>query len=235
MNIIESVKRLKLHEIILWLVSMAIIGISQMVFHVDGYLALVASLVGVTALVFIAKGDVLGQVLTFLFSVLYAIVSYRYRYWGEIATYLGMTAPIAFFSVITWIRNPYQKGEVRVRHTTPKMWGILLSLSLVVTGIFYLILRWLKTPNLAVSTISVTTSFMAASLSMLRSSYYALFYAANDLVLIILWAFASMEDITFLPMLLCFSCFFVSDIYGFINWQKMKKSQAVNTSVIDEI
>ena len=222
---VESIKRLKWYEYIIWISSVLIILISYIAFHIEEYMTLIASLVGVTGLIFLAKGDVLGQMLTVVFSILYAVVAYRFRYWGEMITYLGMTMPIAMAAVVTWLKNPYKKGEVRVRHTSPKMWGILSITAIIVTVIFYYILRIFKTPNLIISSISVTTSFMAASLAMLRSSYYALFYAMNDIVLIVLWIFATAENISYLPMVLCFLCFLVNDLYGFINWEKMKKEQ----------
>ena len=177
MNILESVKRLKWYEKLIWFISVLVIAISFFVFKNKEYITLIASLIGVTALIFVAKGDVLGQVLTVVFAIFYAIVSYKFRYWGEMITYLGMTAPIAMGAVVTWIKNPYQKGEVRVRHTNPKMWALLILAAVVVTACFYFILKYFNTPNLIVSTISITTSFMAASLTRLRSSYYALFYA----------------------------------------------------------
>ena len=222
---VESIKRLKWYEYIIWISSVLIILISYIAFPIEEYMTLIASLVGVTGLIFLAKGDVLGQMLTVVFSILYAVVAYRFRYWGEMITYLGMTMPIAMAAVVTWLKNPYKKGEVRVRHTSPKMWGILSITAIIVTVIFYYILRIFKTPNLIMSSISVTTSFMAASLAMLRSSYYALFYAMNDIVLIVLWIFATAENISYLPMVLCFLCFLVNDLYGFINWEKMKKEQ----------
>ena len=58
-----------------------------------------------------------------------------------------------------------------------------------------------------------------------RSPYYALAYAINDLVLIVLWTLASLADISYVPMVACFVMFFANDIYGFINWQKMKRKQ----------
>jgi hypothetical protein len=58
-----------------------------------------------------------------------------------------------------------------------------------------------------------------------RSPYYAVAYAANDIVLIALWTLAAMEDISYVPMVACFAMFFFNDIYGFINWQKMKREQ----------
>ena len=228
MDIIGSIKRMKWYEILLWLISVVSILISFLAFHNHAYTTLIASLIGVTALIFVAKGDVLGQLLTVAFALFYAIVSYRFRYWGEMITYLGMTAPIAVASIVTWIRNPYKKGEVKVRHMTPGLWTGLGVVSVLVTVLFYFVLRYFHTPNLLVSTLSITTSFLAASLTMLRSSYYALFYAANDIVLIVLWILAARTELSYLPMVICFIMFLFNDLYGFINWQRMKREQEKN-------
>lgn len=156
-------------------------------------LTLAATWVGITSLIFAAKGNVWAQFLMVAFSILYGIISFRFRYWGEMITYLGMTLPMAVWSAVTWLRNPSagSKSEVAIRKLEKKHFLFLLVLSIVVTGAFYFILRWLETPNIVFSTLSVTTSFLAASLTMLRSSYYALGYAANDLVLIVLWGLAA--------------------------------------------
>ena len=94
------------------------------------------------------------------------------------------------------------------------------------TVAFYFILKTLGTANLAVSTLSVATSFLASSLMLLRSSYYAVAYAANDIVLIVLWILASLKDITYLPMVANFLVFLVNDIYGFWSWSRREKKQA---------
>lgn len=51
------------------------------------------------------------------FSALYGIISFSCGYYGEMATYLGMTAPMAVFALVSWLRNPYQgnRAEVQVR------------------------------------------------------------------------------------------------------------------------
>ncbi len=100
-------------------------------------------------------------------------------------------------------------------------------MSLLVTWVFYYILVYFNTTNVVFSTISVTTSFLASALMMLRDSYYALAYAANDLVLIVLWVMATMESISYVSMIACFSIFFINDIYGYINWSRMKKHQGI--------
>jgi nicotinamide mononucleotide transporter PnuC len=178
-------------------------------------------------LIFIAKGNVLGQLLMIAFSILYGIISYHFRYFGEMITYLGMSAPMAVLAAISWIKHPYRDSDcVKVDRLTKGKISILCILTLLVTAAFYLILGALDTSNLIISTISVSTSFLAASLTYLRSPYYALGYAANDVVLIVLWVLASMVDISYLSMVICFVMFLVNDLYGFINWRRMQRKQS---------
>ncbi len=193
-------------------------------------LTLVASLVGVTALLFLAKGNVVGQFLTVAFSILYALVSLRFRYWGELITYVGMTLPAAVFACISWLKNPSKKGksEVAVATLGAKQWLVCVAFSLLATLVFFFILRYFNTPNLALSTLSITTSFLACALTFLRSRFYALAYAANDVVLIFLWVLAAIESPSYLPMIFCFVAFLFNDVYGFINWKRIQKSQQDN-------
>lgn len=205
--------------------SLLVVTGSFLIGSTSDYLTLAASLVGVTALIFVSKGDVTGQVLTVVFSILYAVISYTFQYYGEMITYLGMTMPIAIMSVVSWIRNPYSEKEVKVSHLTKKQFAKVFVLAMIVTLLFYFILRYFETANLMVSTISITTSFLASFFMFLRSSAYALSYAANDIVLIVLWTMAAMENISYLPMIVCFVMFFVNDMYGFFNWRRMKERQ----------
>jgi nicotinamide riboside transporter PnuC len=75
------------------------------------------------------------------------------------------------------------------------------------------------------STLSVTTSFIAVYLTFRRSPYFALAYAANDIVLIVLWILAATKDVSYLSVMICFVLFLVNDVYGYISWRKMEQRQ----------
>ena len=227
MKIANPFKALSKFELGLWTGSVITVTVSFLLLPDKDYLSLIASLIGVTALIFVSKGLVLGQVLTVVFAVFYGIISCFFQYYGEMITYLGMTSPIAVFSVISWFKHPYGgTKEVAVGKVSKKQALVLAVLTAAVTASFYFILRALGTANLAFSTLSVATSFAACSLSYLRSPLYAVAYAANDIVLIVLWVLAATEDISCLPMVACFAVFLVNDAYGFFNWQRMKKRQS---------
>lgn len=228
-GIMNSFKTLTKKEWLLWSISEAVVIASNIISGKIDIVNLMATVIGVTALIFVAKGDVLGQVLTLIFSALYAIASWRFHYWGEMITYLGMSAPSAAAAIVSWLKNPYEKGKNVVKIHRLKAWetALMIVLTIAVTTVFYFILGYLKTPNLWVSTVSVTTSFLASYLLFFRNSYYALAYAANDIVLIILWILATISDISYLPMIFCFVMFLLNDLYGFISWKKREGEQGI--------
>ncbi|MBE6646985.1 MAG: nicotinamide mononucleotide transporter [Ruminococcaceae bacterium] len=211
----------------LWLTSLFIIFLFFCLFDREGYLTLISSYIGVTSLIFAAKGNPTGPALMIIFSVLYGIISYSFSYYGEMATYLGMTAPMSVIALVAWLKNPYGKSqaEVKVNKISVKEGIFAIILTTIVTIAFYFILLALNTANMIPSTISVMTSFLAVYLTWRRSPYYALAYAANDVILIILWILATLEDISYFSVTVCFAVFLVNDLYGFISWQRMQKRQ----------
>ncbi len=213
-------------DALLWSISTLVVVISYLLSSQRYAVNLIASLIGVTALIYLARGQVFGQVLIVAFAVLYGISSWRLAYYGEMITYLGMSMPIAIASIITWLRHPYKGArEVEVSDVKGSVLALIFLSGAAVTAAFYFILRALGNAELIVSTVSVFTSFLAAALSAVRSPFYALGYAANDVVLIILWCMASVSDLSNLPMLACFAVFLINDLYGFVNWRKMQKRQ----------
>lgn len=231
MSIKSSIKALTKFEIGLWLVSAVTVTLSYVFSSEKDILTLISSLIGVTALIFVAKGLPLGQALTVIFAVFYGIVSIKFHYYGELITYLCMTAPAAVASLISWLRHPYKDSEVVEvgRMTLPKTF-VMIAASIFVTTAFYFILSALGTENLIVSTLSVLTSFLASYLAFMRNPFYAVAYAFNDVVLIILWILAAIEDISYLPMIACFLAFLANDIYGFFNWKSIGRNQKEENS-----
>lgn len=217
-------------EIALWGSSVILIILSFIIFDRENYFTLTASLIGATSLIFNAKGNPIGQVLMVLFSVLYGVISFSFTYYGEMITYLGMTAPMSVFALISWLKNPYKGNRAEVKVNTLKGIEIFFAviLTAAVTAVFYFILKAFHTANLLPSTLSVATSFLAVYLTFRRSPWYAIAYAANDAVLIVLWTLATIDDFSYLSVVICFVMFLVNDVYGFINWQRMHRRQAAN-------
>ena len=219
-------------EIVLWVLSTLLITVSFLVFDRSNYLTLFASVVGVTALIFCAKGNPFGQILMIFFCIIYAVISYSYSYFGEMITYLGMSLPMAVFCLFSWLLNPFKKSkaEVKVGGIGKREQIFMWILAVIVTIDFYFILKYFNTANLLVSTLSITTSFVAVYLCFRRSPFFALAYSVNDIILIIMWTLASFSNTRYISVVVCFIAFLFNDLYGFINWQRMKKRQNTGTN-----
>lgn len=214
-------------EYALWGGSTLLILLSFWRFGGSSYLTPVASLIGVTSLIFSAKGHPVGQLLMVVFSVLYGVISYSSAYYGEMITYLGMTAPMALYSLVVWIRHPFRgrRSEVTVGRLPAWEYGVMALLTVAVTVLFCFVLRAFDTAYLPLSTLSVTTSFAAVYLTARRSPLYALAYAANDIVLIVLWILAARAERSYISVVVCFAVFLVNDLYGFVGWRRMERRQ----------
>lgn len=232
----EFFKSITVFEYFLWGGTMLAIVLAFVLCGNRDYFSLAASVVGACGLIITAKGNVIGQFTTVLFSVFYGVVSYYFRYYGEMITYLGMTTPIAVVSVITWLRNPYggKKTQVTISRLKKREYAFSVLLSCAVAGAFYFILRALDTANLVWSTASVLTSFLASYLLVRRSPYYAIAYALNDVVLIVLWSLMISDNAEAVSMVVCFGAFLVNDFYGFVSWLLIRKKQASEPKTIEE-
>ena len=229
MKIQNPFKLLNKFEMCLWISSVFVVLLSYVLSGCEGTANTICSLVGVTALIFVAKGHVLGMVLCTIFAAFYGIIALHFRYYGEVATYVGMSLPMNVFALVSWIKNPYKDThEVTVAKMKRGQVVFMWTVTVLVTIAFYFILGALDTPNLLPSTLSVFTSFLAVSFTYFRSPYYALAYAFNDVVLIVLWTIACFTDVSYVPMVMCFVMFLANDSYGFYNWKKMQKKQSEN-------
>ena len=163
-----------------------------------------------------------------LFAIVYSFISFSFRYYGEMITYAGMTLPMAVLALVSWLKNHYKdnKSEVAVNRLSLKEVPLMVLLTAAVTVAFYFILKYFHTAILIPSTVSVTTSFAAAHLTFRISPYFSLAYAANDVVLIVLWMLAAKTDKSYICVVICFAAFLINDIYCFINWLKMRQKQS---------
>ena len=227
----DAVKRMlsgfTVFEKLLWSISAGVVTLFFLLFDRQNWMTLAASLIGVTSLIFCARGHAFGQLLMVIFSGLYGVISYRFAYYGELVTYLGLTAPMAVAALISWLRHPYagNRAQVAVNRLPLRELPLLAALTAAVTVVFGFILAAFHTANLFFSTLSVATSFAAVYLTFRRSPYFALVYAVNDAVLLVLWSLASVQSRSYLAVVACFAAFLVNDLYGFFNWLRMLRRQ----------
>ncbi|MCR5146112.1 MAG: nicotinamide riboside transporter PnuC [Clostridia bacterium] len=190
-------------------------------------LTTLCAIVGVVTVLLLAKGKNLGQIFGVLIAILYSIVSFKNRYYGEVMIYLIIMLPMHIIGIFSWFRHKNEKTDsVEVNKISKKEWIIVaLLFSGIFVGIYYL-LKAFNTNELIVSTISVLASLFACYLQIRRSRFSFGFYMINDIILMVLWGIPVVKgSIVLLPILLDPTINFINDSYGFYNWRKMEKEQ----------
>ena len=197
------------------------------IFFKSDLLTTSCSIVGIITALLLAKGKNLGQVFGLLITILYSIVSFKNKYYGEVLIYALLMLPMYVIGIITWINHKNKKtNSVEINSIKKKEWIIVsFVFALVFVGIYYL-LKVFNTNELIVSTISVLASLFAVYLQIRRSKYSFSFYIVNDIILMFLWGIPVVRGSFILfPMLLNPTINLINDTYGFYNWKKTEKIQ----------
>lgn len=216
----------KLEKILLF-GSMILVSVVAIIFESDILSTFCSILCIITALL-VAKGKNLGQVFGVIITILYSIVSFRNKFYGEIIIYIFMMLPMYIIGIISWIKHQNKEtNTVDVNKIKRKEWLLVNLISIVIfIGIYY-VLKSFNTNELIVSTVSVVASLFAIYLQIRRSRFSFYFYIINDLILIVLWGIPVIAgNLLILPMVFNPTINLINDSYGVYNWRKLEEKQA---------
>lgn len=223
----KFVKKFSLWEWLLWGFGLVLVVVLGIVFK-SGVLITTSSVLGITAVFLCAKGMVIGCFVEIAQLFLYCTMSWFNRYYGEILVCALVTFPTYLFSIITWLKNR-QKGDVVLKVSkTPKLleWILLFVISAILSVGAYFLLRAFNTSHLIVSTIGVGTGICAGYLSIRRSEFSFLLFLVNNILCIILWLTVVVKgDLSYIPTVANYAIFMTMNIFGFVNWLKLKRQQ----------
>ena len=193
------------------------------------------SITGIITVLLLAKGNNLGQVLGILLAILYSIVSYKNKYYGEALTATLFMLPMFVTGVIEWAKHKNNNTDsVEINYISKKEGLIILSIiPLLFMGIYY-VLYIFNTNELMISTISSVSNLLGIYLQIRRSKSSFVFYMLNDIIIIILWGIPVMnKEFLLLPMFLHSIILCINDIYGLYNWKKLAKLQETFDKIVN--
>ena len=219
-------KKFTLFEKLLLVISIIVLLATGIIFN-SSIVTIICTVLFVLAIMLIAKGNYLGQIIGIVVTILYSYISYKNRYYGEIIINIGFVLPLYILGIISWIKHENKETKtVKINQIGFKEWLIALVLSIgVYFGIYYL-LKSQNTNLLIVSTLSVVASLFGMYLNVRRSSYSFLLFIINDIILIFLWGIPSFNgDYTLVPLFINPIINLFNDSYGLYNWKKNEKLQ----------
>ena len=211
-------------ELILLLGGMIALVVSGILCN-STLLTIICSITGIMCALTQAKGKVISQFIGLILVVIYSIISYQNKYYGEVLIYIFIMLPLFISGIISWLKNINNDTNiVKENELSKREWIILTSISLVLfIGLYYL-LKYFNTKELFISTLSMVTSLFATYLVARRSKYGFLFYIGNDIILFILWGLPVIQgNLLLIPMLINPLINLINDTYGWISWNRRNK------------
>ena len=208
-------------EIALLLSSIIIVVVSG-IFTKSNLLTISCSITGILCALTQAKGKVISQFIGLLLVLLYSVLSFQNRYYGEVLIYIFIMLPLFVGGIISWIKNVNRETDTVNKNELKRVEWIVLTIvaSITFIGLYYL-LKYFNTSQLFISTLSMVTSLFATYLVARRSKYGFLFYMGNDIIMLILWGLpVVLGNLTLIPMMVNPIINFINDTYGWRSWNK---------------
>ena len=185
-------------------------------------LSTITSIIGIWGIIMISRGSYVSHYIYIVFSIMYSLVSITAGYYGEAIIYTFIMLPIHIFSAISWKKHKANNSDNEVQ-TNKKITKGHLIISGIICALlsvpFYFILVALNTENPVCSVLSLSTSVFAAYLMLKRVKFFSVFFAIDDLFLILLWGIQILSgEYQYMPTLIVSFTLLVNDTYSAICW-----------------
>ncbi len=184
----------------------------------------------------LAKGKLLGLVLSIISASLYVVVSFFAKVYGEVIINVLLYIPLDVIALCTFKKNRDKTtNEIEVKSLEPTTWFITFGLTILGGALIYLLLYFLPGQQYPFLNMLSIVMFLAALF--LRNARFKEFWWFNfvgNVVSIVMWVLVSTtkaELLYSLPMALSSLAALLNNIYGIIMWQKIYKAEMVNGGI----
>ena len=206
---------------ILWIVfaNVMILGVS--LYLGDTVIGILASLTGVTCVILCGMGKVSNYFFGTINVLLYAIVAWNAKYYGDVMLNLFYYFPTNMIGWVAWIKHmDKEKNEVYKKRMTWKQDVMLAFISVVgVLGYSY-VLKLLGGNLPMVDSMSTVFSVIAQILMIKRFMEQWIIWIIVDIVSVIMWVAAFFNGGESIAVLIMWSVFLVNAVIMFVKWLK---------------
>ena len=229
MHLKSFFKDWNLKEIIVLITSIIVISIVGIIFKSD-FITLATALTAVTTTMLLAKGEPYANIIYIICILVYLVLCYRNKYYGEIIIYIFLILPMCISGLISWIKHTNKKtNTVEINKISKKEITIISILIFpIIIGTYYL-LRCFNTNELYASTFTFICTILANYFQIRRSKYNLYFFFIEDISLLLLWILPIIKgNISLLPIVINSTFNMVNEIYGIYNWKVLETKQKTN-------
>lgn len=219
---IKCLKRWTTYDLGLLFISVAIMIFFGVSWN-DSILSFVTAIAGVIASILCAKGMASNYIFKLLSVIIYVVISYNHKLYGEVIFNITYYVPMIFIGMIKWKKNKIKGNSyVQTRTMKKRQFDMIIVLSVIATLISYLILSQMGDKLALLDSVTTILALIAMYLEVERYAESWIVWIIVDLTSIMLW-YAALVSIrsSNIVILIMWCSYFVNSIYGYINWKKL--------------
>lgn len=223
----EELKGWKPWEIT-WLVIACVVIMGLSLYWKDSVIGMISATTGVACVVCTGKGKLSAYVFGAVNTLLYAIISFQARYYGEVMLNVLYYFPMQFYGFYVWKKNMNQEThEVKKRRMSGKGFGVLLIIIMAATLLYGTFLKYIGGSLSYVDALSTVVSVVAMIISIKMYMEQWILWIIVDVVTVIMWAVAFKNGSDSIATLLMWIVYLGNAVVMYLKWSKEVKANEV--------
>ena len=200
-------------------------GVGLSIYWKDSMTGIWAALTGIWCVILTGKGKLSSFWVGTINTILYAVVAWQARYWGEVMLNLIYYVPMNFVGLYMWSKNMNNQTEEVVKERM-SFKGSVLAYTCVIAGTlgYGVILNLMNGTLPFIDSMSTVFSIFAQFLCVKRYMEQWVLWIVVDIVTVIMWVYAFINGTGDMATVLMWSIYLINAIIMFIKWKKDTKS-----------
>lgn len=209
---------------IIWIISATIVILATSLYWKDNFLGIAAALTGIWCVILTGKGKISSFYFGTINTILYAVVAWNAKYWGEVMLNLLYYLPTNFIGIYFWKKNFNKETQEVKKEKLSLKSSIFIYLGLAISTLAYgLFLKLLKGTLPFVDSMSTVFSIFAQILCIKRLREQWILWIIVDVVTVYMWIYAFIQGTGDFATILMWGIYLINAILMFARWTKETK------------
>ncbi|MGN1033910.1 MAG: nicotinamide riboside transporter PnuC [Intestinibacter sp.] len=209
---------------ILWIVIATAVVLGVSIYWKDTAIGIFAALTGIWCVILTGKGKLSSFWFGTINTILYAIVAWKARYWGEVMLNLIYYVPMNFVGMYMWSKNINEETEEVIKKRLSFKSSIIAYFCVAAGTVGYgFILKLIDGTLPFVDAMSTVFSIFAQILCVKRYMEQWVLWVIVDVVTVIMWIYAFINGTGDMATVLMWSVYLVNAIIMLVKWNKDTK------------
>lgn len=212
-----------------WLITACVIITILSIYWGDSLMGIISATTGVACVVCTGKGKLSAYIFGLVNSVLYALIAYNSKLYGETMLNLIYYVPMQFYGFYVWNKNMNaETNEVKKRHMTNKTRLIFLGMTILGTVLYGILLHRLGDAMPYIDAFTTVSSVIAMIISVKMYAEQWWLWIGVDIFTVFMWAMDYVRGNTNFATLLMWIVYLGNAVIMCCKWEKeVKENRAL--------